>query len=74
MNTYEVALVHKRSDGVVSRPLIVLNVDAKNDDDAKVQARISAEYHRPPTANTFVLFRGSESFFEGSLEGNSRAE
>ena len=69
METYEVSLVHKSTDGNVSRPLIVLNVDAKSDEDAKVQARITAEHHRPSTANTFVLFRGPEPIFEGSLGG-----
>jgi hypothetical protein len=68
MEAYQVALIHKWLDGINSKPLIVLNVDAADAETAEREARVVAHLHRPPGANAFVLVLGVHPIFGDGLD------
>lgn len=68
MPEYQVALVYRDATGVVSRPLIVLNLKARDEAVAAIEARAAARMHRPPRANAFELVRHGQLVLQEGMD------
>ena len=53
---------------IASKPLIVLNLDAIDDEGAMRDAMIAAQNHRPRAANAFTVLRDFDPIYQGWLD------
>ncbi len=71
MTNYELSFIRESPEGIVSKPLMALVLDATDDEGALREARARSRGDRPLDANAYQVLRDYHPFHRGWLEGGA---